>query len=99
MNRIIIFVITLSMVLQISILNAEDIDEDKTYNSDDLSTQYTFTADNFGVTVTNNATLSRCQKLFILDDAERVGNSITVHSGSTLTTTGNGNTIFTDGAD
>ncbi len=99
MNRIIIFVITLSMVLQISILNAEDIDEDKTYNSDDLSTQYTFTADNFGVTVTNNATLSRAQKLFILDDAERVGNSITVHSGSTLTTTGNGNTIFTDGAE
>ena len=99
MNRIIIFVITLSMVLQISILNAEDIDEDKTYNSDDLSTQYTFTADNFGVTVTNNATLSRGQKLFILDDAERVGNSITVHSGSTLTTTGNGNTIFTDGAE
>ena len=99
MNRIIIFVITLSMVLQISILNAEDIDEDKTYNSDDLSTQYTFTADNFGVTVTNNATLSRSQKLFILDDAERVGNSITVHSGSTLTTTGNGNTIFTDGAE
>ena len=99
MNRIIIFVITLSMVLQISILNAEDIDEDKTYNSDDLSTQYTFTADNFGVTVTNNATLSRGQKLFIFDDAERVGNSITVHSGSTLTTTGNGNTIFTDGAE
>ena len=99
MNRIIIFVITLSMVLQISILNAEDIDEDKTYNSDDLSTQYTFTADNFGVTVTNNATLSRAQKLFIFDDAERVGNSITVHSGSTLTTTGNGNTIFTDGAE
>ena len=98
MNRIIIFVITLSMVLQISILNAEDIDEDKTYNSDDLSTQYTFTADNFGVTVTNNATLSR-EKLFIFDDAERVGNSITVHSGSTLTTTGNGNTIFTDGAE
>ena len=56
MNRIIIFVITLSMVLQISILNAEDIDEDKTYNSDDLSTQYTFTDDNFGVTVTNNYT-------------------------------------------
>ena len=51
MNRIIIFVITLSMVLQISILNAEDIDEDKTYNSDDLSTQYTFNDDNFGVTV------------------------------------------------
>ena len=99
MNRIIIFVITLSMVLQISILNAEDIDEDKTYNSDDLSTQYTFTDDNFGVTVTNNATLSRSQKLFIFDDAERVGNSITVHSGSTLTTTGNGNTIFTDGAE
>ena len=99
MNRIIIFVITLSMLLQISILNAEDIDEDKTYNSDDLSTQYTFTADNFGVTVTNNATLSRSQKLFILDDPERVGNSITVHSGSTLTTTGNGNTIFTDGAE
>ncbi len=99
MNRIIIFVITLSMVLQISILNAEDIDEDKTYNSDDSSTQYTFTADNFGVTVTNNATLSRGQKLFIFDDAERVGNSITVHSGSTLTTTGNGNTIFTDGAE
>ena len=99
MNRIIIFVITLSMVLQISILNAEDIDEDKTYNSDDLSTQYTFTDDNFGVTVTNNATLSRAQKLFIFDDAERVGNSITVHSGSTLTTTGNGNTIFTDGAE
>ena len=99
MNRIIIFVITLSMLLQISILNAEDIDEDKTYNSDDLSTQYTFTADNFGVTVTNNATLSRSQKLFIFDDPERVGNSITVHSGSTLTTTGNGNTIFTDGAE
>ena len=99
MNRIIIFLITLFMALQISILNAEDIDEDKTYNSDDLSTQYTFTADNFGVTVTNNATLSRAQKLFIFDDAERVGNSITVHSGSTLTTTGNGNTIFTDGAE
>ena len=99
MNRIIIFLITLFMVLQISILNAEDIDEDKTYNSDDLSTQYTFTDDNFGVTVTNNATLSRSQKLFIFDDAERVGNSITVHSGSTLTTTGNGNTIFTDGAE
>ena len=63
MNRIIIFVITLSMVLQISILNAEDIDEDKTYNSDDLSTQYTFTADNFGVTVTNNATLSRTETI------------------------------------
>ena len=99
MNRIIIFLITLFMALQISILNAEDIDEDKTYNSDDLSTQYTFTDDNFGVTVTNNATLSRSQKLFIFDDAERVGNSITVHSGSTLTTTGNGNTIFTDGAE
>ena len=99
MNKIIIFLITLFMALQISILNAEDIDEDKTYNSDDLSTQYTFTDDNFGVTVTNNATLSRSQKLFIFDDAERVGNSITVHSGSTLTTTGNGNTIFTDGAE
>ena len=80
MNKIIIILITLFMMLQISILNAEDIDEDKTYNSDDLSTQYTFTDDNFGVTVTNNATLSRAQKLFIFDDAERAGNSITVHS-------------------
>ena len=55
------------MALQISILNAEDIDEDKTYSSDDSSTQYDFTADNVGVTVTGNITLSRSQKLFTFD--------------------------------
>ena len=80
-------------------LYAEDIDEDKTYSSDDTSTQYDFTADNVGVTVTNNITLSRSQKLFTFDDAERTGNTITVNSGSTITTETNGNTIFTDGAD
>ena len=80
-------------------LYAEDIDEDKTYSSDDSSTQYDFTADNVGVTVTNNITLSRSQKLFTFDDAERTGNTITVNSGSTITTETNGNTIFTDGAD
>ena len=80
-------------------LYAENIDEDKTYSSDDSSTQYDFTADNVGVTVTNNITLSRSQKLFTFDDAERTGNTITVNSGSTITTTSNGNTIFTDGAD
>ena len=80
-------------------LYAENIDEDKTYSSDDSSTQYDFTADNVGVTVTNNITLSRSQKLFTFDDAERTGNTITVNSGSTITTETNGNTIFTDGAD
>ena len=80
-------------------LYAEDIDEDKTYSSDDSSTQYQFTADDVGVTVTSNITLSRSQKLFIFDDAERTGNSITVHSGSTISTTSNGNTIYTDGAE
>ena len=80
-------------------LYAEDIDEDKTYSSDDSSTQYEFTADDVGVTVTNNITLSRSQKLFTFDDAERTGNTITVNSGSTVTTETNGNTIFTDGAD
>ena len=80
-------------------LYAEDIDEDKTYSSDDSSTQYDFTADNVGVTVTGNITLSRSQKLFTFDDAERTGNTITVNSGSTITTETNGNTIFTDGAD
>ena len=80
-------------------LYAEDIDEDKTYSSDDSSTQYEFTADDVGVTVTSNITLSRSQKLFIFDDAERTGNTITVNSGSTITTTSNGNTIFTDGAE
>ena len=80
-------------------LYAEDIDEDKTYSSDDSSTQYEFTADDVGVTVTSNITLSRSQKLFIFDDAERTGNTITVNSGSTITTETNGNTIFTDGAD
>ena len=80
-------------------LYAENIDEDKTYSSDDSSTQYDFTADNVGVTVTNNITLSRSQKLFTFDDAERTGNTITVNSGSTVTTETNGNTIFTDGAD
>ena len=80
-------------------LYAEDIDEDKTYSSDDSSTQYDFTADDVGVTVTGNITLSRSQKLFTFDDAERTGNTITVNSGSTITTETNGNTIFTDGAD
>ena len=80
-------------------LYAEDIDEDKTYSSDDTSTQYEFTADDVGVTVTSNITLSRSQKLFIFDDAERTDNTITVNSGSTITTASNGNTIFTDGAD
>ena len=80
-------------------LYAENIDEDKTYSSDDSSTQYDFTADNVGVTVTGNITLSRSQKLFTFDDAERTGNTITVNSGSTITTETNGNTIFTDGAD
>ena len=80
-------------------LYAEDIDEDKTYSSDDSSTQYEFTADDVGVTVTSNITLSRSQKLFTFDDAERTGNTITVNSGSTITTETNGNTIYTDGAD
>ena len=80
-------------------LYAENIDEDKTYSSDDSSTQYDFTADDVGVTVTGNITLSRSQKLFTFDDAERTGNTITVNSGSTVTTETNGNTIFTDGAD
>ncbi len=80
-------------------LYAEDIDEDKTYSSGDTSTQYEFTADDVGVTVTGNITLSRSQKLFIFDDAERTGNTITINSGSTITTASNGNTIFTDGAD
>ena len=58
-------------------LYAENIDEDKTYSSDDSSTQYDFTADNVGVTVTGNITLSRSQKLFTFDDAERTAVSYT----------------------
>ena len=90
---------TLFLLLLINSSYAEDIDEDKTYSSDDSSTQHEFTADDVGVTVTGNITLSRSQKLFIFDDAERTGNTITVNSGSTITTATNGNTIFTDGAE
>jgi hypothetical protein len=80
-------------------LYAADIDDDTTYSSDSSDTQYIFTVDDKSAVITNNSTFTRSRKLFILDDAERTGVSLTIHSGSTVTTTTNSNTIFTDGAD
>ena len=80
-------------------LYAADIDDDTTYSSDSSDTQYIFTVDDKSAVITNNSTFTRSRKLFILDDAERTGVSLTIHSGSTVTTTTNSNTIFTDGGD
>ena len=80
-------------------LYAENITEDTTYSSDSSATQYIFTVDDKSATITNNSTFTRSRKLFIIDDSERTGVSLTIHSGSTVTTTTNSNTIFTDGAD
>ena len=70
-----------------------------TYSSDSSDTQYVFTVDDKSAVITNNSTFTRSRKLFISNDAERTGVSLTIHSGSTITTTTNSNTIFTDGAD
>ena len=80
-------------------LYAENITEDTTYSSDSSDTQYVFTVDDKSAVITNNSTFTRSRKLFISNDAERTGVSLTIHSGSTITTTTNSNTIFTDGAD
>ena len=80
-------------------LYAENITEDTTYSSDSSDTQYIFTVDDKSAVITNNSTFTRSRKLFISNDAERTGVSLTIHSGSTITTTTNSNTIFTDGAD
>ena len=80
-------------------LYAENITEDTTYSSDSSDTQYIFTVDDKSAVITNNSTFTRSRKLFISSDAERAGVSLTIHSGSTITTTTNSNTIFTDGAD
>ena len=80
-------------------LYAENITEDTTYSSDSSDTQYIFTVDDKSAVITNNSTFTRSRKLFISDDSERTGVSLTIHSGSTITTTTNSNTIFTDGAD
>ena len=77
----------------------ENITEDTTYSSDSSDTQYVFTVDDKSAVITNNSTFTRSRKLFISNDAERTGVSLTIHSGSTITTTTNSNTIFTDGAD
>ena len=80
-------------------LYAANINEDKTYSSDSTNTQYIFNTDDKSATITNNSTFTRSRKLFIIDDSERTGVSLTIHSGSTVTTTTNSNTIFTDGGD
>ena len=80
-------------------LYAENITEDTTYSSDSSDTQYVFTVDDKSAVITNNSTFTRSRKLFISNDAERTGVSLTIHSGSTITTTTNSNTIFTDGGD
>ena len=80
-------------------LYAENITEDTTYSSDSSDTQYIFTVDDKSAVITNNSTFTRSRKLFISSDAERAGVSLTIHSWSTITTTTNSNTIFTDGAD
>ena len=80
-------------------LKAENITGSQTYDTDTNNTQYIFTEDDASAIVTGNTTLERSRKLFILDDAERTGNTLTIHFGSTISTTTNSNTIFTDGAD
>jgi|LULK01.1.fsa_nt_gb hypothetical protein len=80
-------------------LKAENITGSKTYDTDTNNTQYIFTEDNSSAVVTGNTTLERSRKLFILNDSERTGNTLTIHFGSTVSTTTNSNTIFTDGAE
>ena len=80
-------------------LYAVNITADTTYSSDSSGTQYVYTTDDKSVVITNDSTFTRSRKLFIIDDAERSGVSLSIHSGSTVTTTTNSNTIFTDGGD
>ena len=80
-------------------LKAENITGSKTYDTDTNNTQYIFTEDDASAVVTGNTTLERSRKLFILNDSERTGNTLTIHFGSTVSTTTNSNTIFTDGAE
>ena len=83
-------------------LKAADITGSQTYDANSfliVGDQYIFTEDDASAVVTGNISLERSRKLFILNDSERTGNTLTIHFGSTVSTTTNSNTIFTDGAD
>ena len=75
-----------------------NVGEDTTFSSD-ATAQQIVTADDVDIIITNNSSITRTgQKAIKNSDAETTGTTLTIHSGSAVTSTGN-NTISTEGGD
>ena len=98
MNRINIILINLLLLTHISISYAADVDEDTTFSTT-ATAQQVVTEDDVDIIITNNASITRTgQKAIKNTDDEVTGTTITIHSGSSVTSTGN-NTISTEGGE
>ena len=93
-----ILLLNLFLFLQIVNSNAENVGADKTISSLNEN-QQVVTADDVHITITNNGSVERTgQKAIKNTDSETAGTILTIHSGSSVTSTA-ANTISTEGGE
>ena len=93
-----ILLLKLILFLQIVNSNAENVGADKTISSLNEN-QQVVTADDVHITITDNGSVERTgQKAIKNNDSETAGTILTIHSGSSVTSTA-ANTISTEGGE
>ncbi len=98
MNKLKKLLVTFILLIQMNSSFGANVGEDTTFSSD-ATAQQIVTADDVDIIITNNSSITRTgQKAIKNSDAETTGTTLTIHSGSAVTSTGN-NTISTEGGD
>ena len=98
MNKLKKLLVTFILLIQMNSSFGANVGEDTTFSSD-ATAQQIVTADDVDIIITNNSSITRSrQKAIKNSDAETTGTTLTIHSGSAVTSTGN-NTISTEGGD